>query len=143
MMQYIFKKSYRLAFPAGSEPSLLLAEPEAEARALYARHLAGLSSQLVLCGDLEEVALLVRESKPDLVIISASGDFGRLVRCLERAKASHPPVSIITLGHGIPVEALDQLMGLGVSVHINRGITRPQDVAGAAQAILSGLMTAH
>ena len=139
-MDYIFRTHYRLTSNSMSKPIpvVLLAETEPEACAMYRRHLtAGADLEVSVCGSLAALSGQLETLQPDLLIINPGPNLKGSLKFLGRAKRLYPALRIITLGYAIPEDYLDELMQLGVSAHINRYLSRPQDVALAAQQVLS------
>lgn len=137
-MDYIFFQHYNLeTMLSERQPKIiLLAEPEPESQALYRRHLDAPDFVVNVCNDLAEIHNLLSSTLPDLLILNPGANPVRSLTILKGIKKNYPAMRIITLGYGTPEEYLDRFMQLGVSYHINRNLTRPQDVAMAARQVL-------
>lgn len=137
-MNYIFHNHYYIEpmTPVTSKKTILLAEPEQEARVLYYRHLSNSDASVILCTDLSTLLEDLTMLKPDLLVINPGENPANSLAFLRNIKKTQPNLRIITIGYGTPDEYLDRFMQLGVSYHINRHLTRPQDVAVAAQQVL-------
>ncbi len=140
-MQYLFYNHYYIE-PMNLENSqkiILLAEPEAESRALYTKHLASANMLVEICEDLSQLIDKLASFEPDLLIVNPGTNPAHSLVFLQQVKKNQPTLSIITIGYGTPEEYLDRFMELGVSCHINRNLTRPQDVVVAAQQVLENI----
>jgi hypothetical protein len=138
-MNYIFRQHYTLPrSDAGFSqmPVVLLAEPEAETLAVYARHLTRAQLSVNVCMELSLVLRQIREVKPHLLIINPMPDLAPAINLLRQVAETYPGLPIITIGLAIPDPYLDRLMAAGVTLHINRTLTRPPDIAIAARQIL-------
>ncbi len=139
-MNYIFKTSYRLnnsPLPRDSR-MVLLVEAEPEASAVYKRHLTQATGlEVAVCLNLLSLSQQLQDLRPDLLIINPMPNLKASLKSLLHAKQLYPGLLIITLGYAIPDDYLDRFMKLGVSAHINRHLSRPQDVALAAQQVLN------
>lgn len=141
-MKYLFYNHYYIEpmISTSSNKTILLAEPEAESRALYRKHLsASPGITVTICVDLTQLLDDLTSLKPDLLIVNPGKNPARSVVFLQRIKKLQPALRIITIGYGTPDDYLDRYMQLGVSYHINRHLTRPQDVAVAAQQVLQDI----
>jgi DNA-binding NtrC family response regulator len=141
-MEYLFRQHYNLQplpdaiAPDSASPIVLLAESEPEALALYARHLARADLQVNVCMELALLLRQVQDSRPGLLIINPTPDITAAIALLRQIAAAQPGIPVITIGAAIPDAYLDQLMASGVALHLNRSLTRPQDIAVAARQLL-------
>ena len=140
-MNYIFYNYYYIEpmIFSRTNKTILLAEPEPEARAVYRKHLAGPDVTVRICDDLSKLLEHLALLEPDLLIINPGKNPARSLAFLQSIKNTQPALRIITLGYGTPDDYLDRFMQIGVSYHINRHLTRPQDVAIAAQQVLADI----
>jgi DNA-binding NarL/FixJ family response regulator len=138
-MNYIFYNHYIQPMISTSPlKTILLAEPEPEARSLYHRHLsANPEVEVSICEDLSGLLEHLVLLQPDLLVINPGENPARSLVFLQSIKKLQPSLRIITIGYGTPDNYLDRFMQLGVSYHINRHLTRPQDIAAAAQQVLA------
>lgn len=135
-MQYIFRKNYTMQNEPSGPPLVLLAEPEPEALALYARHLTRANLLVNVCLELSGVLRQIQHASPQLLIINPSADIAYGLVLLRKISSRHPELPIITIGGAIPDPYLDRLMASGVAFHLNRSLTQPRDIAVAARQIL-------
>jgi hypothetical protein len=138
-MDYMFTRHYIFNQPAAANnlPRVLLAEPEPEALAVYARHLSQARFLVSVCLDLDQLLRHVEEAVPHLLILNPGPDLAVTVRLLEQASRRWPKLLVITVGRAIPDAYLDRLMASGVSLHLNRSLCRPVDIAIAARHLLA------
>lgn len=140
-MNYLFYNHYYInpMISNQNDKIILLAEPEAESRALYHKHLLSPGITVQICADLSQLLENLTTLEPDLLIINPGPNPARSLVFLQNIKKTQPALRIITIGYGTPDDYLDRFMQLGVSYHINRHLTRPQDVAVAAQQVLEDI----
>lgn len=139
-MDYLFRQHYSLKPQSeqsqASGPTVLLAESEAEALALYARHLTKANLLVNVCLDLTHLHRQVREIEPHLLVVNPSSNLSATLVVIKRIQTTHPALPIITVGGPIPDTYLDRLMASGVALHLNRTLSQPRDLAIAARQIL-------
>jgi len=137
-MDYLFRQHYTVRQPAplSAAPSVLLAESEPEALALYARHLSEANLLVNVCLDLNRLLTNINEVQPHLLIINPAPDLAGTIASLRQVAASYPGLPIISIGAPVPDPFLDRLMATGVALHINRTLSQPRDIAVAARQIL-------
>lgn len=116
--------------------TVLLVEPESEARAFYSQQLANISVRVVAVEDIRSLHTDAVAAEPDIVIVNPSADVQVGVRVLKAFRDAYPNVPIITMTLTMPDETIDAIMSTGVSLHINRGLTRPRDVLIAMEQVL-------
>ena len=118
--------------------TVLLVEPEAEARSFYSQQLTNIEMNVV---PIDSIAFMPNEAasiSPDVVIVNPSSlDLNSSVRSLRAFKQQFPTLPVITMAMTIPDEVLDAIMESGVSIHINRGLTRPRDLLLALEQVLA------
>jgi DNA-binding NarL/FixJ family response regulator len=139
-MNYIFYNHYYIGpmTPSPNTKIILLAEPELESRALYYKHLSSDPEVTVsICEEPSKLLELLSSLEPDLLIINPGENPARSLVFLQSIKKVQPSLRIITVGYGTPDNYLDRFMQLGVSYHINRHLSRPQDILAAAQQVLA------
>lgn len=141
-MNYVFHQHYSISpntFTADEDfrPIVLLAESDPETMAMYARQLNGADVSVCICVDMGQVPYHVSNLKPDILVLNPSPDFRLSFDIVKKSIAAHPHLSVITIGDLIPDQYLDQLMGLGVSFHINRSLSQPRDLVAAVRQILA------
>jgi len=133
-MDYIFRQHYNAV--SATTPVILLAEPEPEALALYARHLTNADLLVNVCMELHQLLQQVRQVRPHLLIINPAPDITATILLLRQVLSLYPDLPIITVGAPVPDPYLDRLMAAGVALHINRSLSQPRDIAIAARQML-------
>ena len=117
--------------------TVLLVEPEAEARSFYSQQLTNIDMRVV---PIDSITIMHTEAAnigPDVVIVNPSTDLSASVRLLKAFKQQFPTLPVITMAMTIPDEVLDAIMESGVSLHINRGLTRPRDLLLALEQVIA------
>lgn len=140
-MAYIFKQKLQiqdLVNIKNSPKRILIYEPEEYLAALYGHYLKMHNFDIKHCPNLEALKPLAEISMPDILIFSAEGGsaFTEKIAWLLNFKKNFPNVLIVTTGFKVETEALKQFMSAGVSSHLNRQLTRPQDLAVIVKNIL-------
>ena len=116
--------------------TVLLVEPEAEARSFYSQQLTNIDMRVV---PIDSIAVMHNEAaniSPDVVIVNPTTDINSSIRALKSFKQQFPTLPVITIAMTIPDEVLDAIMESGVSLHINRGLTRPRDLLLALEQVI-------
>ncbi len=117
---------------------VLLISPDEMLAQIYQRHLE--AHQFVVSSQrdqalLSEMAELV---KCDLLILDIIND--RLVeqqKWLMSLRDAYPSIKIITVGMGLSETDLTRLMSAGIMGHIDRKLTRPQDLVILIKSIIN------
>jgi hypothetical protein len=140
-MDYLFRRHYKMqpsasAQPTVAAPLVLLAEPEAEALAVYARHLTKANLLVNICLELSLLIRQVEEVRPHLLVLNPGKDIAEAISILQQVTGTNPGLPVITIGGAIPDHYLDRLMATGVALHLNRSLTQPRDIAVAAKQLL-------
>jgi DNA-binding NtrC family response regulator len=129
-MHYVFQQQFNIGMVAASPVLAVIIDPEAEISTLYSRHLenAGVVSAIFHSFNDSTFAHII-EHHPHVLIINQellnTGGF----MSLERLRSLHPEMVLITVGEHVTEEVMDRLMELGVSCHINRVYTKPEDIS--------------
>lgn len=116
--------------------TVVLAEPEAETRAFYSQQLAEIGMQVHSADALDTLINVVESSKPDVVIINPSSDLETGFRAIKLLKQEYSHIPVISMAMTMREDQLDAIMQAGVSLHINRGLTRPRDLLLALEQVL-------
>ncbi len=140
-MTYLFKQKLRLADMAGTAPrpnKVLIYEPEEYLSALYGHYLTMDSFDVRRAFDLGDVAQLTQIYFPDIVVFSLEGGSGMPagIAWILNFKQTFPNSFVVTTAFNTGAEELKIIMSAGVSGHINRQLTRPQDLATVLKNIL-------
>lgn len=116
--------------------TVLLIEPEAEARAFYTRQLSELDMNVLAYDTLAALGQSAKLENPDVVIVNPSQDIKRSSAVVKALKQDFPSLPIITISMTIPDATIDAIMESGASFHINRGLTKPRDLLLAIEQVL-------
>lgn len=140
-MAYIFKQKLQLRDLVNIESSLkkvLIYEPEQYLAALYGHYLSAHNFDVKHCPNLSDLKIFAQMRRPDILIFSAEGGgaFPEKIAWLSDFKKNFPDVPVVTTGFKAETEALKQFMAIGISGHINRRLTKPQDLVVIVKSIL-------
>jgi len=138
-MAYIFKQKINLADLAalGQEPKkVLIYEPESELGALYAHYLRAHNFDIRHCPYLASIRQFIAEFEPHLLIFNAESSQALLE--ISRVSRNFPAgfPRLISTGYNLSGQKIGELMSAGVASHINRKLSRPQDLAILVETIL-------
>lgn len=139
-MEYISQHHHTLREMPFSELqglTVLLVEPEAEARSFYSQQLTNIDMRVV---PIDSIAIMHSEAmnvSPDVVIVNPTRDLASSIKVLKSFKQQFPALPVITIALTMPEEVLDAIMESGVSLHINRGLTRPRDLLLAVEQVVA------
>ncbi|MCL5666279.1 MAG: hypothetical protein M1383_00695 [Patescibacteria group bacterium] len=142
-MPYIIKQKLNLlADLAGirqERKKVLVAEPEEYLLGLYAGYLAAQGFEVERCNNLDGIRASAKSFLPDLMVLSTgwNGYFLELVNHLAYLKNNFSGLPVVTVGYGVGSEQLKQLMLAGISGHLDRRLTKPQDIAHVVKAVLN------
>ena len=121
--------------------TIVLAEPESETRAFYTKQLADLDMQVLAYDSLPALAASFQQTDsgamPDVLILNPSADVPATINFLKGFRKQFPDLPVITMALTMPDEVIDAIMSAGVSLHINRGLTRPRDLVLALEQVVS------
>lgn len=135
-MPLMFRQKYYLGeslTKASWRPKLILVlEPEEYLLRIYARYFSFPYFQFQACQTWADFKRQLVTLVPDLLIVNTDQWFYDLLQL----KIHWPSQPIISLGHNLTPEQLKQLMAYGISGHINRKFTRPQDLVEVVKTIL-------
>lgn len=117
--------------------TVMLVEPDSEARAFYTNQLQNLAMQVVVLDTLLNMVQNMGTTQVDVVVANPSANVTQGIAQLQEFKKVYPQLPIITMSMTMPDDTLDAIMQSGVSLHINRGLTRPRDLLLALEQVLS------
>ncbi len=140
-MPYILKQKLRLQDLMPAHPStyrVLIHEPEDYLSAIYGNYLIMHEFEVKHCPNLLEVKNSARDFSPAVLVFnldSAQPPQAKL-SWLGCFKKEFPHVWVVTTGYSLETDILKRLMHLGVISHLNRQLSRPQDLATIIKSIL-------
>ena len=140
-MSYLFRQKFKisdLAQLSEMQQKILILESEPYLAALYARYLSIHNFLVEACRQSEQLLESVALEQPHLLIvgIASVGNQRRLLELLRSLKLQHPALPIITIGYNLEPAALKQLISGGVAGHLDRRLSRPQDLVLVVKTVL-------
>jgi DNA-binding NtrC family response regulator len=140
-MAYIFRQKLNLSDLAGLSvlsKRILIYEPEDYLAALYAHYLRQHNFDIKHCPDLRQVSEMIVSFQPHLLIFCADGREAAfkapgLILALSRR---FPDLGMITTARDLNHQGIKDLMDAGVLGHLNRRLSRPQDIPILVKTIL-------
>ncbi|MBI5530619.1 MAG: hypothetical protein HY918_03920 [Candidatus Doudnabacteria bacterium] len=141
-MSYLFKQKLNLGDLSLTNREIkrvLVFEPEEYLAALYANYVRNQEFEVRHCLELEEVPALIVKFSPHLLVFNAEALDSpvKSKSWLVSLKNRHPELHVVTIGYNISSEGVRELMSAGISSHINRHLSRPNDIAHIIKAILN------
>lgn len=141
-MTYLFKQKLDIYDLVGYEKEshkILLHEPEEYLAALYFHFL---NKQNFHVRHVPKIEILEEELvnfKPKVLIFSLDSEQENKLNFfwLLNFRKNFPNTSVITTGFNTNAETLKKLLNVGISSHINRKLSRPQDLVVLIQAVLN------
>jgi DNA-binding NtrC family response regulator len=140
-MPYIFRQKLNLTELTGEEFSpkrVLIFEPEEYLAGIYSDYLTAQNFQVQQRQDLYELHEVLIKFVPHVLIFNAEflPNHSKNQAWLLSVKKAYPQLHLVTTGYNLNSESVGQLMTAGVSSHINRRLSRPQDLAIIVKSIL-------
>ena len=140
-MPYLFKQKLNIGdlIALNTEAKrVLIFEPEEYLSGIYAYHLSNQDFEVVERRDLYETASALSLYKPHLLVFNAEflGGTKKNKTWLLSVKKDYPQLHVVTTGYNLSSEGVGELMAAGISSHLNRRLTRPQDLAVIVKSIL-------
>jgi len=116
---------------------VLVADPQPEICSIYLRHFNDASFITQVCNKYETLAGILRELDPHLLVLTLTPLKTKAEATVKKIMVRHPFMRIITLARTESESDPRRLLGLGVVGHLNKELTRPQDIVTLAQHVLS------
>jgi DNA-binding NtrC family response regulator len=138
-MTYIFKQQLNLRDLADleSQPKrILIYEPESYLAALYCHYLNKHNFDIKHCSNLAEVGRSIKDFQPHLLIFSADGDSFKSPGMISSLSRAFPGLQLLTTGYNLSSQSIKTLMDAGVLGHLNRRLSRPQDIVEIVKTLL-------
>jgi CheY-like chemotaxis protein len=117
--------------------TVLLVEPEPENRSFYSQQLQNVNMNVVAIDTLNAMQQLAESNNPDVVIVNPSQNITVGINMVRLLKQEFPALPVITMSMTMREDHLDAIMESGVSLHINRGLTRPRDLLLALEQVMA------
>lgn len=137
-MSYLIKQKFSIAELVDLDQPrkrILIGEPQGDLGALYRGYLNE-HFDTQHCTDLALLKQELRRFSPQLLIVNSGSLLGLAGLKAASLKTEFPSLLIVTIGQNLDSESLKELMATGVCSHINRSLTRPQDVVEVVKALL-------
>jgi DNA-binding response OmpR family regulator len=140
-MAYIFKQKLQIQDLVDYGHILkrvLIHEPEEYLSAIYTQYLKADNFEVQNCSTLEALKELAKSFTPDILVFNIEylNNPNVVGAWLLNFRKDFPYAAVITIGFNDNSENLKKLMSVGISSHINRKHTRPQDLAVIVKNIL-------
>ena len=140
-MSYILKQKLNIKDFVGFQSpvhKIVLHEPEEYLSALYAHYLREHNFEVKNCSSLDQLRDSVEDFAPKILIFSVESptNLNFKANWLLNFKNNFPQITIITTGFNTSSDILKLLLQAGISSHMNRKLTRPQDLAIIAKHLL-------
>ena len=118
--------------------TVLLVEPEDYLRNLYSLYLSRQSFAVEHCLNSDELEASINFLLPNVLVFSTSY-FDKpivAVRFLSRIRQQFPSLPVVAITFNSSHDHLKQLVSAGVTSHIDRRLTRPEDLATIIKTLL-------
>lgn len=142
-MAYLFKQKLNIAELADISrrpKKVLIYEPEEYLSALYQHYLRRHNFDVKHCPDLGMIREATSSFLPDVLVFSLDGQTNppasRSLRLLANLVLGFPFLRLVSIGSSSHNSLVKELMTAGVLGHINRQLSRPQDLAIVVKSIL-------
>jgi DNA-binding NtrC family response regulator len=139
-MEYITSHKHTLRnepFAMLNGIAVLLVEPEPETRSFYTNQLSNMDMRVVARDNIRAMSEDAQSDQFDVVIVNPSDDIKSGISFLKAFRKDFPDLPVITMTLTMPDDTLDAIMNAGVTLHINRGLTRPRDLLLALEQVIS------
>ncbi len=142
-MAYIFKQKFdisELISNPGFSGVILVAEPSSSLLGIYERHFAEKKMQIHACSNLDAIHPAIKEKQPFLAVLSLdffSKQPEEAEDFLLNLRTNFPRLKIMTLGFDASHTTLKKIMSVGVCGHLDKRLSRPEDVVVLACQILN------
>jgi hypothetical protein len=140
-MAYIFKQKLNISDLANLKQRpkrIIIYEPEEYLSALYSHYLKEHNFDVKHCPDLKLLKTLMAAFMPQMLVYSIEGAENQEAKLsrLFQLKKEFPNTLVITTGFNADSEILKLLLKGGIASHINRKLSRPQDLGIIVKSIL-------
>lgn len=137
----MFRQKFNIAELTGAPAvfsRLLLVEPESYLRKLYHSHLSRHNFEVSAHPDLESGMIMLKFNKVNAAVIGLKKeeDWNVVFRILKSMRSIDPGLPFVTLGENLPLPVLPKIMALGAASHLERRLSRPDDIAEVVKAVL-------
>jgi hypothetical protein len=141
-MPYLFKQQFTITdllprtVPA---LSVVIAEPEIYLAKLAGKYLLAAGLEVNYCPSPVLLMEFLRRTCPAALLINPRGylEIKHAAKGISDIRDNFPGLAVVTIAHNLEAEELGQLMSAGVASHINRQLSRPQDVADIIKTLIN------
>lgn len=137
-MNYVQKQKFNIEELLGATAQskiVAVVEPERYLAKLYEKYLLGYGFTVMHFLPGELLGVFVERVSPKLVLLSSDNSSAH--DHIEHIRRHNPHILLVTIAHNADQKDIERFMSHGVTSHINRKLSRPQDVAD----IIRGLIT--
>lgn len=141
-MAFLYKQKLNLLdFASWQTPlkKVVVAGWDDALKELYVRHLREHEFEAIHCPSVDAIHQHLVSFKPHLLLYEIGEQEGVKI-CLSRLillRKAHPALKIVTVGRISALDELKTIMETGVNSHIDRRLSRPQDVVEVVKIILN------
>ena len=140
-MSYIFREKLNLLDLVGKEKQyqrVLTVGMEDYLGELYGRYLASHNLAVAHCASLDTTHEHIEQFQPHLVVLSLEQVKGQrpLLSLLYQIKLLYPSLLVVSVGYNTDHELLRKMMSAGVCSHLDRRLSRPQDLVAVVTTLL-------
>lgn len=107
---------------------VIICSDEPTLGALYGPYLSEIPLHVVAHSSFADLLSVALQHKPD-VVLGCITDPESHVTVLQKVKMALPAVHVVTTGLSLDESAMRRLLGLGLSGHVDRMLSRPRDVS--------------
>ena len=141
-MAYLFKQKFNVADLAKipeRKNRVLIFGSDVYLCQLYISHLRMSSLDARHCAGAELLGRALADFFPCLLVVDLDslGGFGESRLRWLNFKRDFPSLLVVTISRNLDAQSVGKLMSAGVSSHINRNFSRPQDVAEVVKVLLN------
>jgi hypothetical protein len=140
-MSYIFKQKFQLSDLAGlrqERKRIVIFEPEEYLAALYGHYLYAHNFDIKHCWNINKLREAIINFQPELLIFCADTSQPLLKTSLIPGGliSEFPNLKVVSTGYNLNSQGIGELMAVGVISHINRRLSRPQDIVEIVKTLL-------
>ncbi len=139
-MAYIFKQKFDIRELTGQPKAVkrvMVFEPEIDLCGLYAYHISAADYFVKSCSNSGVFINHLQEFLPHLLLVNHQAVLSQSSSFFKKIRQEHPELLVITIGLGAGAEDLKNLMSSGVSAHLDRRTTKPQDIVAVIASLLN------
>jgi len=132
-MSYIIKQKLMLSDLAEINQRLhtvLLFEPEEDLRNIYSLYFVRHNFKVHICPRPEDIRTHIDAAYPHVIVLSTQyySEHAKTLKLLREVRAYIPHAPLITIGLNNSHEELKSFVTAGITGHVDRRLTRPQDL---------------